>query len=106
MVAVGCWVHLGGGQVYLMAVVWLLLGGRACLPEWMWVNGCIWVGEAKLFGGNRVVSVTVCDFAFIYVVWCIERVGDRFEICMLCGCIERVGYRPFDFAMIYRCCVV
>ena len=40
-----------------------------------------------LLGGNRVVSVTVCDFAFIYVVWCIERVGDRFEICMLCGCI-------------------
>ena len=34
------------------------------------------MGEAKLLGGNRVVSVTVCDFAFIYVVWLYVRFGE------------------------------
>ena len=51
---------------------------------------CVVAVEWVAFSGNRVACVTVCDFAFIYVVWllivwCIERVGDRFEICMLCG---------------------
>ena len=38
--------------------------------------------EAKLLGGNRVVSVTVCDFAFISVVCLLGE---------MCGCIMGEG---------------